>query len=571
MMLDSKQKPENYNEKINSYLNVLEILSQSTDDYLFLLDVKNDKNWFFGDVEKNYNLIKEDNRINTTEEMMNIIHPADRKKVSDDIEELVQGKKDVHDMEYRWVNKNGQSVWISCRGKVIKDEEGKPFVMIGRVSEEAMRHLFNPLTGLFNKIRMMEDLKRDFPTFSGGYFMLIDVDDLAGINLSRGRKTGDEVLKHLAEILEEIAKDHKVYHVEYNHFALCIDVNTEQEVTDKYKYIQQEMLDRCTVTASAVPVKNSMITDHNVLYDSAKLMLKKARRLGKNHVVVFSKETFVKKISNAELLEEIQEGLANNCEGFYLNYQPKIQCETYNMVGVEALLRYNSKTRGRVFPDEFIPLLEQSGLIKHVGLWVLREALTQCKKWREKIEDLRISVNFSTVQFEEDDIVENIIGILNEVGVSGEILTIEITESVQLHGIKHFAEIIKQLKKEGIKISVDDFGTGYSNLGYLKFLDIDELKIDRTFVQGIEEATYNYKLVSNIVDFAKNNSFDICCEGVEEIRELNVLEKLDPNCLQGYLFDKPLESHEFECSYINCETDEYKKRIEFIKKLCEDK
>lgn len=520
---------------------------------------------------KKYNLIKKDERINTIEEMMGIVHPADRKKINDDIEQIVQGKKDRHDMEYRWINRNGQAIWVSCRGTVMKDENYNPSVMIGRVSEEAMRHLFNPLTGLFNKVRMMEDLKKDFPKFDGGYFMLIDVDDLAGINLSRGRDAGDEVLKYLAESLEEIAKDRKVYHVEYNHFALCIDVNSEQEIIDSYKNIQQKMFDRCTVTAGVVPIKNSMITDHNVLYDSAKLMLKKARKLGKNQLAVFSKEIFMKKISNVELLEEIQEGLANDCEGFYLNYQPKIQCSTYKIVGIEALLRYNSKTRGRVFPDEFIPLLEQSGLIKYVGLWVLRVALTQCKKWREKIKDLRISVNFSTVQFEEEDIAENILRVLKEVDVPGEALIVEITESMQLQGIKHFAEIIKKLKKEGIKISVDDFGTGYSNLGYLKVLDIDEVKIDRIFVQGIEEATYNYKLVSNIVDFAKNNEFEICCEGVEEVSELNVLEKLAPNCIQGYLFDKPLEKHEIERSYIDSETDEYKKRIEFIEKLYKEK
>ena len=232
-------------------------------------------------------------------------------------------------------------------------------------------------------------------------------------------------------------------------------------------------------------------------------------------------------------------------------------------------MRYNSPARGRVFPDEFIPVLEQSGLILEVGLWVLREAATQCKKWREFLPELRVSVNFSVLQFEDIHLAEKVVKILNEVGLPTEALTAEITESIELHSSERLINTMRELKSHNISFAIDDFGTGYSNLGYLKQLNVDEIKIDRIFISGIENDTYNHKLISNVIEFAKGNDIRTCCEGVENARELAVLELLLPDVMQGYLFDKPVTADGIERAYINNSTPEYKNRLDFINKIYE--
>ena len=402
--------------RIENYLHVLEILSQSTDDYLFLWDIDRDENWFFGAVDIEYALRDKGKPTNTTAEMEEIIYPADLDLLHEDLQEIAKGTKMIHNMNYRWVNRQGEAVWISCRGKVILDAEGKPFVMIGRVSDTALRYLYNPLTRLYNKTKMLSDIQENMLVDEGGYFMLVDVDDLGDINLKHGRKYGDEILKSLAKALEEIVQSQKIYHIEHNCFAVYLDAETEQEVCTVYNSIQAILAEKCTISAGVVPNNNDMFKEKNYLYDCADQTLRKAKNNGKSTIAFFSETDLKQKISAMELLGEIQESVKNGCEGFYLCYQPQVKAGNYRLYAAEALLRYNSKTRGRVFPDAFIPLLEESKLIMPVGRWVLETALMQCRYWRESCPTFRISVNFSTIQLREKDIDQKVLEIFAKVG-----------------------------------------------------------------------------------------------------------------------------------------------------------
>ena len=238
-----------------------------------------------------------------------------------------------------------------------------------------------------------------------------------------------------------------------------------------------------------------------------------------------------------------------------------------DVCGVEALLRYRSLMGDPIFPNEFIPLLERTGMINEVGLWVLEQALFQCKKWCSHIPDIGVSVNFSIVQFDDILIAEKVKKILEKPEMPGYALTIEITESVEMQGNEHLRKTFRLLCSLGIAFSIDDFGTGYSNLSYLKRLNVNEIKIDRIFINGIQNNTYNHKLIHNIIEFAKSGSIRVCCEGVESIKELSVLEVLQPDLLQGYLFAKPGTAEETEKNYINKDAVEYKKYSDFIEDL----
>ncbi len=549
-------------------LKLIETVNRATDDYLFVWDIGADKRWFFGDIDKHYNIRKNGSATNSTPEMLKIIHPADSKAVLKSLEQIAAGKKDTHNMNYRWINRNRETVWINCHGTVIRNDENKPLLMIGRVSEENLRHLFNPLTGLWNKNKLRQDLKRELKA-SKGYLMFLDIDSLATINLTHGRAYGDQLLKDVAELCDNLEAVKTAYHVDHNYFALILHAQTEADVRAVYDHIKATMMEKCTFTASAVPIDKALFFDETQLLDSVNMTLKKAKEISGNHIEFFSSEDLSRKISSLELLEELKQSVENDCAGFEVYYQPQIRLGTYDIYGVEALLRYHSQSRGKVFPDEFIPVLEQSRLIKDVGMWVLKQALAQCKAWRRTLPDLHVSVNFSALQFEDPHLAEKVFKQVQAVDLPGDVLTVEITESIELHSSQQLIDTIRYLRNYNINVAIDDFGTGYANLDYLKQINADEIKIDRVFVSGIEKETYNYKLISNVIEFAKSNSIRICCEGVENTQELVTLAVLQPNLIQGYLFDKPNTAQIIERTYIDTCTKEYKDRLQFIQKILE--
>lgn len=572
MMYDVKYRMKNEfpvycEERIKNYLNVLNILSKSTDSYLYLWDIARDENWFFGDVSRDYALRDKGKPTNEMSEMEAIIYPADRKMLHDDLRLIAEGKKQIHDMNYRWVNRKGEAVWINCRGKVINDDRGNPFVMIGRVSDKVLRYLYHPLTKLFNKNKLLMDLGESILAKDAGYLMLAGIDNLGSINLRHGRSYGDNVIRQCAGILEKNVSLQNIWHVENNCFALYLDVTSEEEVRAAYHKLLAELSGLCTISAGVVKNSREMFGDETNLYACAEMTFEKAKGSGMRTIAFFSQEDLEKRIKTIRFLDEMQESVKNGCRGFYLCYQPQIKTGNYHLYGAEALLRYHSDTQGEVYPDEFIPLLEQSKLIRQVGLWVLETALTQCREWRKSMGNFHVSVNFSTVQLEEKDVGEKVLDILAKSGLPGEALTIELTESTQLQEAGYLSNIFRRWREAGIGLSIDDFGTGYASMSYLKELNVEEIKIDRLFVKGIEEATYNYRLISNMIEFAKNNAIRICCEGVEDVHELTVLEGLAPNLIQGYLFSKPCKTEEFESAFINQGTEAYRRYAEFVQKI----
>ncbi len=538
----------------------LEAINQTTDDFLYMFDIPNNRLRIFGPIESVSTPSDSPRKARSIEEILPIVHPADRGILSADVEQLRQGEKDSHNINFRIFNLRGETVWVNSRGKVLHDENGAPHVMIGRLSEEALRHLFNPLTGLWNKTKLREDLQSRLPA-GRGWLMLLGIPSLASINLSHGRDFGNQLLSEMADLLEKIDCIEESYHIDNNDFAVILRECETEAVEEVYGQIFREMEDKCSVFAGVVPVDTGVFRSVSQLIDSANLTLQDAQQNPASPLAFFSPDEIRARLREFSLLEELKESVQDEFSGFEVYYQPQIKRGDYTLYGVEALLRYNSKERGRVFPDAFIPILEHSGLIEPVGLWVLEKALAQCKEWRKNIPDLQVAVNFSSVQFEDEQLGEKIIDALKKAGLPGNALTVELTESVRLGENKHFYQLIRYLESYGIRFAIDDSGTGYSTRGYLKQMDVSEIKIDRSFVTEIEKDTYNYHLVSNVIDFAKTNAIHTCCEGVETPHELSILETLQPDFFQGYLFDKPCTVTEIEEKYIHTSSNAYKTRL----------
>ena len=335
----------------------LEAINQTTDDFLYMYDIPNNQLQFFGNIYDVFKMGNSESETRKFEEILSIVHPADRTALIADMEKICRGEKAAHNIDFRMINVGGKTVWVNSRGKVLHDENGAPYVMIGRLSEEALRHLFNPVTGLWNKTKLREDLKNRLAS-GKGWLMLLGIPTLSDINLSHGRSFGNQLLGEMANILEDIPCIEESYHVDNNDFALIIsdcDNGTAEEI---YGRICGEMMEKCSVFAGVVPIDNSVFIDASQLMDSANITLQNAMQNVGGGAVFFSSEEIAKRINEQILLEDIKKSIQNDFVGFEVYYQPQIRRGSYELYGVEALLRYNSKARGRVFPDEFIPLLE---------------------------------------------------------------------------------------------------------------------------------------------------------------------------------------------------------------------
>ncbi|MGN1404640.1 MAG: EAL domain-containing protein, partial [Erysipelotrichaceae bacterium] len=509
-------------EIIRNYREVLDKVGKCTSAYLYMVEIETGTIWFFSDVDKKYDIDK----VTTVEKLMDIVHPLDQKMLSDDLTEVFSGKKNYHDLSYRWINSNNEIIWINCRGTVVNDDKGKPFLFIGRVSEDAMRHLYDVKTGLFNKTKLKTDMT-DYLNQDNRYLILMDVDNLSAINLRYGLEYGDELLKKIAITIENSNGVIGAYHIDNNDFALIVNASCDDEAYKIYLSICEELKEFCAFAGSITPVNKEMFIEPLQVLNAGMMSLAKAKTK-RSSVQFFSSSDAKEKLEDVILCDHMLNSIHNEFNGFELYYQPQIKSNTYAIYGFEALLRYNLPSGERIFPDRFIPLLEQTGLIKTVGMWVLKSALKQLVQWRKAIADLHMSVNLSTVQFEDNKLADKIIEVLKSFDLAGDCLTLELTESMKLSYTEEFHNTILKLKNYGIHISIDDFGKGYSNISYIEQYGVDEIKIDRFFISSINENAYNYNIVKGIVDLARNNNISLCCEGVESIKELNTLECLNP-------------------------------------------
>ena len=555
--------------QIDKYCELLKSLRESTDDYLYLINIETGFMRIFADQDRSFNLFTVDEHSNGITDLLRYVHNKDRALVQETFNSVINRDSEIIDINFRMSN-NEVIRWVNCRGNVIKDETDSHFVVIGRISQNAIKFLYNPITTLFNKAKLKIDLQtKEMSNFNS--LMLIDIDNLSGINLKHGSEYGDSLLKTLAEELENRFPLKQIYHAEKDRFVLLLNASSSLDVESIFAELKDAMATKCTISASVVPNDAYLYISADNIYDYAVQVLNTAKKDDVGKVVFFSKESLLEKISEVELLEELEKSVNNNFEGFYLVYQPQINEQDYSIISAETLLRYKSESQGQIFPDQFIPILERTGLINEVGLWVTREALKQCKEWRKYNPNFKISVNISPKQLQKEETAPKIINMLSDINLPGDALILEITESAQLDESGSVFLSIAKFRQAGIQIAIDDFGTGYSNLGNLKHIHANILKVDRVFIRDIKENGYNYNLIYNVLEFAKSNSLKVCLEGVETKEELFVLSSLRPDFFQGYLFDRPCSAEILEDKYFKVDSEAYINRLNYIQQLNKEK
>jgi EAL domain-containing protein (putative c-di-GMP-specific phosphodiesterase class I) len=271
---------------------------------------------------------------------------------------------------------------------------------------------------------------------------------------------------------------------------------------------------------------------------------------GRNRYVLFECGMADAVQSRMELEMDLRVALEN--DEFFLAFQPTFNLQDMSPTGLEALIRWNSPTRGIVQPDDFIPLLEETGLITDIGRWVLERACTQGATWREAGYPVGIAVNVSGRQLDSDQIVDDVEHALSQSGLEAGALTLEITETTLMRDAEDTVRRLTAVKSLGVRVAIDDFGTGYSSLAHLRQFPVDALKIDRSFISGLGHNVEGESLIHTLVQLGKALSIETIAEGIEQPNELSLLQEENCDGGQGFLFARPLDAGEIQAFLQKC-------------------
>ncbi len=410
------------------------------------------------------------------------------------------------------------------------------------------------LTGLPNRTlildRVEQMLARSSRSQTPVAALFVDLDNFKSINDTLGHAVGDELLKAVTARLDGVTRDADALgRLGGDEFVviseeLSMSVGPEliaERLLDALKHpfnLGADKATRVTVTASIGIAAGERISAEDLLRD-ADIAMYRAKWDGKNRYVIF--ETGMQDTMQArmELEMDLREALAN--EEFFLAYQPTIDLRDMSPTGVEALIRWRHPVRGVVQPDDFIPLLEETGLICEIGKWVLREACIQGAAWRSAGHTIGMAVNVSGRQLDTDQLIGDIEVALQVSGLEPSALTIEITETTLMRNAEETARRLTVIKELGVRIAIDDFGTGYSSLAHLQKFPVDALKIDRSFISGLQHNQEGETLIRTLVQLGKALSIETFAEGIEQQRELSLLRDEDCDTGQGFLFARPLD------------------------------
>ncbi|MCX7570546.1 EAL domain-containing protein [Tumebacillus sp. DT12] len=426
--------------------------------------------------------------------------------------------------------------------------------------EARMHHqtYHDTLTGLPNRILFMDRLALAVADAERldlkAAVMFLDIDRFKLINDTLGHDVGDRLLQEIAQRLTDTVRDRDtVCRLGGDEFTVIMEniADTEEAILMAQRILDTFMVPFCIadheffVTPS---IGVALYPDDGIVIDTlaknADTAMYRAKEHGNNYQL-YSPAMNSQALERLNLENDLRRALDRG--EFVVHYQPQLHISTGQIIGMEALVRWNHHRRGLISPAEFIPLAEETGLIVQIGEWVLRTACLQCKKWLDSgYPGLRVAVNLSARQFQQKNIVEMVERILQETGLPGQMLELEITESVAMRHVEHAISILEQLKQLGVQISIDDFGTGYSSLSYLKKFPIQTLKIDKSFVHDISDSQDDGAIAASVIVMAHSLKLNVIAEGVETEEQLDFLRERDCDEFQGYLFSGPLTAEKFE-------------------------
>jgi diguanylate cyclase (GGDEF)-like protein/PAS domain S-box-containing protein len=461
-------------------------------------------------------------------------------------------------LEYRLIARDEAVVWVRDDGVVVLGDNGEPLYLQGyllditpeRELQEQLRlqALFDPLTGLANRAFFHEQLEHAVSIRTeneqGTAVVFIDLDEFKQINDQFGHSVGDEVLAILGARLKTVIRaGDSVARLGGDEFAVLL---TSVREPAEPAIVAERLLEQITapidvagrqllLTAS---IGIALGTTGTELLKQADAAMYRAKANGDADYAFYDDELDQAALNRFKRIAEMREAIAD--KQFTLAYQPVVNLDPFEVVGLEALLRWQHPTLGEVPPLDFIPLAEESGLIVQIGRWVLLEACFYASRLRALLgRDLEIAVNVSARQLQHPEFLEHVESALERADLPPHLLTLELTESVLVASGERAEQQLAMLKDRGVKLALDDFGTGYASLAYLQRLPVDIVKIDRSFTAKIDTGAADLALLEGIVGLGKALGLQLVAEGIERVAQQGIVQELGCHGAQGFHFGRP--------------------------------
>ena len=529
-------------------------------DYLYVYDLVEDVYFI---TENALSRFKMSGNIlsNATDTFKSFVYPDDLQRLMEDLNRIARGESDCHNIIYRWISRQGFPIWINCRGSLIRSEDGTPQLMIGCINEIGKKQIADNLSGLLGESSFCEYTHELLPQADKILFLRVGIDDFKLINERLGIEYGNYILRRVAECIQSsLGEMQFVYKLSSDEFMILDFSGSDMEqVNSLYRRIRSAVDQAVaegnyeavyTISAGLVALKDVNMPDccagnYEDAMKFSLFALNEAKNRGKNQLYAFRPEDYAAFLRKRQILNYMRQALAEDLKGFSLNFQPIIVTGEEKLYGAETLLRFRTPEGENISPLEFIPMLEESGLIIPVGKWIIKKSLEVCRKIRKIHADFRISVNLSYVQLLKTPLFDDIQAVLNGTGLPPECLVVEMTESGHLEDSTVIKKVWQRLKSLGVGIALDDFGTGYSNLINIGNLQPSIVKIDRTFTVKALQSTYEYDLLIHIIRMVHSIGLNLVVEGVETRAELTRIAELKPDYIQGFYYSRPCSEDEF--------------------------
>ena len=559
---------------------IVELFNPCMVDYLYVFDLQKDCYKISKHATERF-LLPGDNFDDAAKAHHTFVYSEDQSRLDDEFRRIMSGEIVFHNMHYRWLDRAGKPVWINCRGRVLNDADGKPHFLVGCINEIGQKQKADNVSGLLGESSLSAYVEQFEDGLPDGFFLRIGIDDFRDINGDFGMEYGDYILKSTADcIAENIKPSQRLYRILADEFMVVDFSGGDMEAaTELYKNIRKSLdtfieengyKSVFTISAGAVDTAKTSGTYENIMKLS-EYALNTAKEQGKNRCYIYMQEDYDVFLRKKQITRQLHHAVNHGFEGFETYYQPIVDTKTRRLVGAEALMRFSMPERcedgetkkeavcvgedghdadekvhwERISPVEFIPLLEETGLIIPAGKWMLHQAISTCSRWQKYIPNFRININLSYVQVMKSRVLTEILTALRLYGLEPSAVGIELTESGYLDTNTHFQKLWDGLKKNGVLVILDDFGTGYSNLHCLGDLRPNYIKIDRSFTLKALNNQYEHDLMTQIITMTHKLDLTICVEGIETEDEFAKISELDPDYIQGFLFGKPQPAEEF--------------------------
>lgn len=547
----------------DEYKNIIKILEPCMDDHLYIMDIRNDSYSISESAVERFNIPGAEFN-NAAEELLKFTYIEDRLNIHEEIMQIARKEKEFHNLQYRWLDRQGHPIWINCRGRVLFGEDGEPEYLVGCINEIGKKQKADNVSGLLGESGFQQEMS-DYKQESGaGYILRLGIDNFKEINENKGMNYGDMILKKTAECIVTAAvstgKNLTVYRVVGDEFILSDFSGTEKEAKMLYREIRRKIDAFIAAigyevffTVSGGILNLSDVVNHSFedVMKLSEFSLSQAKVGGKNIFYIFKPEDYQKFVEERKLIQILRQSVNNGFVGFEAYFQPVVDMKDESIYGAEALLRFQSPETGPLLPYKFIPLLEESGLIIPVGKWMLDRAMEVCGIIQQTKPDFKISVNLSYIQVLKSNVVNIIKEGMEKNNLKRGSIVVELTESGFLETNANFIDFCNGLQANGIPLALDDFGTGYSNFHYLYQLSPDTIKIDRSFTVKALNNTYEYSLLRHMVEMSHSIDMKLCIEGIETRSELDKISEMGPDYIQGYYFGKPCNYDDFMKQFVN--------------------